>query len=61
MFTLMAACFLGFTVLMVSFALFLGFLQWRDDRAEAAEARSAKADSASAPVVIALAKPVPQA
>lgn len=33
-FELFAAAFLGSTVLMVAFVLYLGFLQWRDDRAK---------------------------
>lgn len=32
MFYYLAAGFLLFTVVMVSFALFLGFLEWRDNR-----------------------------
>jgi hypothetical protein len=33
MFTLLAAFFLAFTILMVLFVLFLGYLEWRSDRA----------------------------
>lgn len=42
MFQLFAVCFLASTALMVGFTLFLGYLNWRDNRdEEAAEARRA--------------------
>jgi hypothetical protein len=32
MFTILAASFLAFTILLVLFALFLGYLEWRSNR-----------------------------